>query len=60
MGQNMYENIHSSLIVLLIFTVANSVYNTALFVYADTGKIPEGYNKELMTNAFRQKKVKSR
>ncbi|MHA1720792.1 MAG: DUF6159 family protein [Promethearchaeota archaeon] len=48
------------LIVLLIFTVATSVYNTALFVYADTGRIPQGYNKELMSNAFRQKKVRTR
>ena len=44
----------------LVFNVANSVYNTALFVYADTGKIPEGYNRELMSNAFRQKKVRTR
>ncbi len=48
------------LLLSLIFNVANSVYNTALFVYADTGSIPEGYNKELMSNAFKQKKVRTR
>ena len=48
------------ILLSLIFNVANSVYNTALFVYADTGAIPEGYNQELMSNAFRQKKVRTR
>jgi len=48
------------LLLSLIFNVANSVYNTALFVYADTGSIPEGYNKELMSNAFKKKKVRTR
>ena len=47
------------LLLSLIFNVANSVYNTALFVYADTGRIPEGYNQELMSNAFKQKKVRT-
>ena len=48
------------LILTLVFNVANSVYNTALFVYADTGSIPQGYNKKLMSNAFKQKKVRER
>jgi len=48
------------MILILIFNVANSVYNTALFVYADTGSIPTGYNKNLMSNAFKQKKVRTR
>lgn len=43
------------LTVILIFRVANSVFNTALFVYADTGKIPSGYSKEVMHNAFSPK-----
>ena len=47
-------------VLSLIFNVANSVYNTALFVYADTGKIPTGYNQNLMSNAFKQKKVRTR
>ena len=48
------------IILSLVFNVANSVYNTALFVYADTGKIPEGFNQELMSKAFKQKKVRTR
>ncbi len=48
------------ILLILIFNVANSVYNTALFVYADTGAIPAGYNQELMSHAFRQKKVRTR
>lgn len=47
------------LMVILIFSVANSVFNTALFVYADTGKIPAGFNKEVMHNAFQSKRKKS-
>ncbi|MCZ7392899.1 MAG: DUF6159 family protein [Candidatus Methanoperedens sp.] len=39
--------------VILVFSVANTVFNTALYVYADTGKIPEGYSKEIMQNAFK-------
>lgn len=41
------------LILTLIFSVANTVFNTALFVYADKGKIPKGYSREIMKNAFR-------
>jgi len=48
------------IILFLVFNVANSVYNTSLFVYADTGKIPEGFNQELMSKAFKQKKVRTR
>ena len=48
------------LILSLVFNVANSVYNTALFVYADTGKIPTGYNQNLMSNAFKTKKIRTR
>ncbi len=48
------------LLLILIFNVANSVYNTALFVYADTGSIPEGFNKELMSKAYKQKRVRTR
>ncbi len=39
--------------VILVFSVANTVFNTALYVYADTGRIPEGYSKEIMQNAFK-------
>ncbi len=39
--------------VILVFNVANTIFNTALYVYADTGKIPEGFNPEIMQNAFK-------
>lgn len=41
--------------VILIFSVMNAVFNTALYEYADTGKIPEGYSKEMMEGAFKNK-----
>jgi hypothetical protein len=45
--------------VILVFNVANTVFNTALYVYADTGKIPEGYSQETMQNAFRPKEMRN-
>ena len=39
--------------VILVFNVANTIFNTALYVYADTGKIPEGYSQEIVQNAFK-------
>ena len=44
--------------VILVFSVANSVFNTALYVYADTGRVPEGYSHEIMANAFQSKPKK--
>ncbi|MFC1752585.1 DUF6159 family protein [Thermoproteota archaeon] len=44
------------LIVILVFSVANTVFNTALYVYADTGRIPEGFNPEVMKGAFTSQK----
>jgi len=41
--------------VILVFSLANSIFNTALYVYSDTGKIPRGYSKEIMANAFKRK-----
>lgn len=41
--------------LFLIFGVANSVYNTALFVYADKGIIPNGFTDDVMQNAFSRK-----
>ncbi len=40
--------------VILIFTVANNVYNTALYVYAQTGEIPTGFNSEVLKDAFQK------
>ena len=45
------------IIVGLVFAIANSIFSTALYVYADTGKIPQGYSKEIMEGAFRQGRV---
>ncbi|HIH43309.1 TPA: hypothetical protein HA246_06730 [Candidatus Woesearchaeota archaeon] len=41
--------------IFLVFGVANTIFNTALFVYADTGKIPAGYDEEIMRNSFTSK-----
>lgn len=43
--------------IILAFNVANTIFNTALFVYSDTGKILEGYNRETMQNAFKPKEM---
>ncbi len=48
------------LIVILVFGIANNIFNTALFVYADTGRIPGGYTSDNMQNAFRVKKERAR
>jgi hypothetical protein len=42
--------------VIIFFSVANAIFNTALFVYADTGKVPEGFDKEVLANTFGKKK----
>jgi len=39
------------------YNVANTIFNTALFVYSDTGKIPEGYDRETIQNAFKPKEL---
>ncbi|AJF61767.1 hypothetical protein QT06_C0001G0938 [archaeon GW2011_AR15] len=43
-------------IVSLVFSTANTVFNTALFVYAKTGKIPGFYSKDTMKHAFKAEK----
>jgi len=45
-------------LVSLIFGVATNIYNTALYIYATEGKIPEGYSREIMEHAFKAKKKK--
>ena len=49
------------LAVFLIFNVANTVYNTALFVYANTGKVPELFavaseGSDVVSGAFKSSK----
>ena len=41
------------LAVGLTFGLASQVYNTALYVYANTGKVPDGYDKDSMVHAFK-------
>ncbi|MBI2675211.1 MAG: hypothetical protein HYX24_02035 [Candidatus Aenigmarchaeota archaeon] len=43
------------LAVGLIFSAANTIFSTALYAYADTGKLPEGYSEEIVKNAFRRR-----
>jgi hypothetical protein len=42
----------------LLFGVLNTIFNTALFVYAKTGNVPMGYSPELMQNAFKVQEKK--
>ncbi len=41
--------------VIVFFNVANTIFNTALYVYADTGKPPKAYNSDVIKNAFAKK-----
>jgi hypothetical protein len=41
--------------VALVFSVANSVFNTALYSYAATGKVPAGWSADTLHGAFRRK-----
>lgn len=40
--------------VVLTFTVANTVFNTALYEYAQYGKVPGNFEKDVLENAFRK------
>jgi hypothetical protein len=39
----------------LVFTVASTIFNTALYVYANNNLIADGFNEEVVKGAFRQK-----
>jgi hypothetical protein len=39
-------------ITALTFSAADEVYDTALFIYADKGKVPSGWNKQVLANSF--------
>lgn len=43
-------------LTILVFSAANSVYNTALYVYASSGQVAEGFNREALEDAFTPKK----
>ena len=39
----------------LVFTVASTIFNTALFVYANNNLVASGFNEEIVKGAFKQK-----
>lgn len=39
--------------IALLFSVADSVFNTALYAYAATEKVPEGWDEQTMRSAFK-------
>lgn len=39
----------------LIFSVANTIFNTALYVYANNNKVADGFNEEVVRDAFKTK-----
>lgn len=41
--------------VFTFFALANTIYSTALYVYAEKGKIPGGFTKETVAHAFTKK-----
>ncbi len=43
------------LLIGLIFNVANMIFNTALYIYADRQMVAEGFNEEVLDRAFKQK-----
>ncbi len=43
------------MLIIIVFNSANTIFNTALFMYADTGKVPHHYSEDTMKNAFKQK-----
>jgi ABC-type bacteriocin/lantibiotic exporter with double-glycine peptidase domain len=43
------------LTIILIFNVANTIFTTALYEYADHGKNRSGFSKSLLSGAFKAK-----
>ena len=39
----------------LVFSVASTIFNTALYVYANKGTVAEGYNEDVVKSAFKHK-----
>jgi hypothetical protein len=42
-------------VLFTVFSLANTVFNTALYAYAATGEIPKGFSKDVLINAFKTK-----
>jgi hypothetical protein len=40
----------------LVFTVASTIFNTALYIYANNDRIATGFTEEVVKGAFKQKK----
>jgi hypothetical protein len=45
----------SMLLAGLVFTVASTIFNTALYVYANNNMVAAGFSEEIVKGAFRQK-----
>ncbi len=43
------------LLVGLVFSVASTIFNTALYVYANDGKVASGFSEEMIKGSFRQR-----
>jgi hypothetical protein len=43
------------LLTILVFTVASTIFNTALYVYANNNMVAPGFKEEVVKGAFRQK-----
>ncbi len=41
--------------MMIFFGLLSSIFNTALYHYANTGKVPNGFDQEHMANAFTKK-----
>ncbi|MGM5483524.1 MAG: DUF6159 family protein [Nanobdellota archaeon] len=46
------------IIIIMFFRIANTVFNTALYIYAESGIVPQNFNEEVMKNALKPKKGK--
>jgi len=42
--------------VVVFFNIADDVFNTALYIYANTGVVPGGYSSEQLKSTFRSEK----
>lgn len=40
------------ILVTLVFSLANTVFNTALYIYAESGQLPSGYDRDLLQGAI--------
>lgn len=44
------------IVVMIVFSSANTIFDTALFMYADSGKVPSFYTREELSHAFGRRK----